>query len=130
MKQYELIYLISSNLPEEGLKSLQEKINSLIQEEGGFISDVNLTIKRKLFSPIKKNKEVLAVNLDFNFPPEKLEDLEKKLKLEKEILRYLILTKQIKKRMITPLKARKFIKPKAKVELKEIEKKLEEILGE
>jgi len=132
MRFYELTYLISPELSEEELKSLQEKINSLIQKEGGVLNEVNLPEKKDLSYPIKKNKTAYLTNLNFHFSSEKLENLEKKLKAEKKILRYLILVKPVPKVMVRgPIRPRKFIKPsKAKVELKEIEKKLEEILGE
>jgi len=65
---------------------------------------------------------------------EKLGSLEKELKSEKKILRYLILARpkiKIAKVRKRPTKVIPKIPVKEKkVELKEIEKKLEEILGE
>jgi len=132
MKLYELTYLISPGLSEEGLKSLGEKINSLIQKEGGVLNEVNLPIKKGLVYPIKKNKETFLASLNFYLEPGRLENLEKELKTEKKILRYLILAKKPPTKILVGGKPRKVIKPKpkVKVELKEIEKKLEEILGE
>ncbi len=82
MKSYELTYLISPELSAEELKSLQEKINSLIQKEGGLLTEVNLPKKKDLAYQIKKNKEAYLINLNFHFSPEKLKNLEKKLKAE------------------------------------------------
>jgi len=56
-----------------------------------------------------------------------LKSLEKELKQKEEILRYLILKKE---RKLTKEKKYFRQKPKEKVELEEIEKKLEEILEE
>jgi len=79
--------------------------------------------------------------LNFQLNPEKISALEKKLKSENQILRYLLLTKRpsrkvefIARRIVVP-KTEIIEKPKVseeekKVELKEIEKKLEEILNE
>jgi ribosomal protein S6 len=85
----------------------------------------DLSIERKTAYPIKKEEEVFLVSLDFNFSPEKIKDLEKKLKEENKILRYLILVKEKKEKP-----AEKETLKKKKVELKEIEKKLKEILEE
>ncbi|MFQ6049710.1 MAG: 30S ribosomal protein S6, partial [Candidatus Paceibacterales bacterium] len=132
MKLYELTYLISPQLSEKDLKDAQERMNSLIQEEGGILNEVNLPTKKRLAYPVKKEKEAFGATLSFNLKPEKLKNLVKNLKSEVQILRYLILTKpHIKeisgrgKRLAKKPKLRK-----KKVELKEIEKKLEEILGE
>ena len=92
---------------------------------------MNSPIKKRLFSPIKRRSQAYITTLNFHLEPEKLTNLEKKLKSENQILRYLILVKQLPKKVEIPTKIpKKVIRPKPKVELKEIEKKLEEILGE
>jgi len=146
MKFYELTYLISPQLSEEELKILGEKISSLIQKEGGVLNVISFPNKKNLFFPIKKQKEAFLSDLNFYLEAEKLGNLEKELKSEKKILRYLILTKKIpsaaqsrhflrrggilagKKVSEVKIKPKKLAEPK--VELKDIEKKLEEILGE
>ena len=134
MKLYELTYLISPEFSEEELKSLNEKINSLIQKEKGVLNEAKMPMKKKLAYPIKKQREAFLINLSFYFQAEKLGSLEKELKSEKKILRYLILAKpkiKIAKVRKRPTKVISKIPVKEKkVGLKEIEKKLEEILGE
>ena len=133
MKSYELTYLISPNLSEEELKIFQEKIASLIQNEEGTLQGVKNPVKRRLAYPIKKRGEAYLANLDFYLSPEKLEDLEKKLKAESKILRYLILVKEELKKIEVPKIISKVkipkVKKEKKVELEKIEEKLEEILG-
>jgi len=137
MKLYEIIYLISADLSEEELKACQEKITSLIQEEG-VLSEVGSSIRKTLAYPIKKKSTAFSATLSFQLEPERVESLEKKLKAESKILRYLILGKPktkppttFRKKMVggkPPTPRKKVVG--GKVELKEIEKKLEEILGE
>ena len=139
MKLYELTYLISFNLPEEEVKLLQEKINSFIVENQGALDRIENIIKKRLANPIKKEGAAYLATLNLYLNPEKLGDLEKKLKAENQVLHYLILNKKPQKMVETPRRMRPLIrtteqfktseKPK-KVEIKEIEKKLEEILGE
>ena len=135
MKVYKLTYLISPEVSEDDLKTLQEKINSLIQNEGGILDEVSTPTKKELAYPIKKQTMTYLVNLSFRSGPEGLENFEKKLKAEDKILRYSILIKphikislarSIKLPKKTEVSPKKPTKPKA--ELKEIEKKLEEIL--
>ena len=133
MKNYELTYLISPDFSEEEIKALQEKIVSQIQEIGGVLGEVSGSIKKILAHPIKRRISAFSATLSFQLPPEKLDLLHKRLKLESNILRYLILGKpaRVSARKKVPevtIKPKKLAKPK--VELKEIEKKLEEILGE
>ena len=131
MKTYELTYLISPEISEKDIEVLQEKIKSLIQEGKGSVSRVGRLTKKKLYYPIKNNEEAFLADLAFLLEPAKLAGLEKKLKVEKQIIRYLISIKPLpKKPKKIRVKPKKLLEPKVKVELKEIEKKLEEILGE
>ncbi len=151
MKNYELTYLISLDVSEEELKNLSEKIKSFVQEKG-VIKKTTEPSKIKLGYQIKKKGEAFLVTINFSFQPtadqpkngspEKIADLEKKLKEENKILRYMILNKDLSEKPIRPRR----ISPKAttkeldkslnkqskseKVELKEIDKKIEEILKE
>jgi len=138
MKNYELTYLISPDLSEEETKQFQEKVNSLIQTEGGQVSEVNLPIKKGLSSAKKDRGETYLISLSFQLNPEKVTLLEKKLKKEGDILRYLILSKPSAKPAIAFRKRVSGRKPaisgkksgEGKVELKEIDEKLKEIIGE
>jgi len=133
MKTYELDILISQDLSENELQSLEEKIRLLIENKGGLLININKTIK-KLAYPIKKKLEVCLLSLSFKLPPEKLLEVEKELKTEKNILRFFITYKKPLKEIPQilakkPVRKIKTPKPK-KVELEKIEQKLEEILNE
>ena len=132
MKIYELAYLISPEISESELKDFQEKINSLIQQEGGILNRTSSPTKKELAYPVKKKNEAFLTNLNFSLEPAKLESLEKKVRSEKKILRYLILTKPRTKKILVRTKKlpKKPIPKEKKVELKEIEKKLKEILDQ
>ena len=132
MQRYELTYLISDKIPEEEVKSLQNKITSLIQEEGGILNKENVFLKRKLAYPIKRQTQVYLTVSDFQLNPGKLADFEKKLKGIAQILRYLILIKKSPRpiKIASRIKKPKEVTEEKKVELKEIEQKLEEILNE
>ena len=137
MKDYELTYIISPDLSEQEIKSLSDKVSSFIKEEQGTIKKTTEPSKRKLGYPIKEKQEGFLVSSDFSLSPEQLSNLERKLKTENQILRYIIVIKEkIKEtppRIRTkPITAQPMVnKPKdEKVELKEIDKKIEEILKE
>jgi len=142
MKRYELTFLISPDLPEEEAKAFQQKINSQIQEEGGVLDEGNILLKRRLAYTIKKNTQAYMAVTTFQLNPDKLANFETKLKAENQIIRYLILVVR-KARRMAPRRVRPFtLKSKVtvtekvltpeekKAELKEIDKKLDEILNE
>jgi len=123
-------------VPEEEAKSFPEKVLLLIQEAEGIIENKSFPLRRKLAYPIKKQEDAYLAVMTFQLDPEKLAGFEKKLKAGGQIIRYLLLVKK----PIKVIKAirRKLISEKPlltqpqekKVELKEIEKKLEEILSD
>ena len=88
-------------------------------------------------SQIKKKSVAYLKNLDFQLEPEKIKEIKKEIESEKNILRFIFLSKALArtkpsiktspKTGLQPPLVQKEEKVK-KVELKEIEKKLEEIL--
>lgn len=138
MQLYQLDYLISPEISEQDAQALGEKIKSLIEKDQGLIVKTELLSNRVLSYEVKNFTEAFLAGLSFNLEPEKLEELKKTLESEKNILRYMVFKKKLlkeKPRMKKATRLSKEIKilktkPKQKVELKEIEKKLDEILGE
>lgn len=142
MKNYELTYLISTDVSEEELKNLSEKVKNFIQEEEGAIKKTTEPSKINFGYPIKEKGRGFLSILNFSLNPEKIANLEKRLKAENQILRHMILNKDLSEK---PIRQRR-INPKTttresdnsldkqseskKVELKEIDKKIEEILKE
>ena len=140
MKYYELTYLASPEISDENLSALKEKVAAFVQKKGEILGEVRPPAKRILGYPIKKRKSAFLATFNFSAPPDLVNDLKKMLDEEREILRYLIIIKREPAKAEAPPIPEKFKKeikkptvptrPKEKkVELEEIEKKLEEILG-
>jgi ribosomal protein S6 len=142
MKLYELTYLTSLDLQEDAVKSLQENITSFILEHQGTLDRIEDVVKKRLGEPTKNQTAVQMATLSFYANPEKVEELEKKIKSEPKIIHYIFLNKKLRKaepprRIRKPIvsadskgEEQKTADKSQKVEIKEIEKKLEEILGE
>ena len=109
MRYYELTCLGDINF-------IQEKIAPLIQEEGGILASVY--------------KKANTVTFCFQMEPENLTNLEKKIKSEGQISRFIILSKKPKRSQEAFPRTPWVEKPKRKAEIGEIEQKLEEILGQ
>jgi len=128
MKSYELTYIISPKLTESEAQKFSEEIIDWIKKEGGILSDTHNPLKRRLAYQIKKEAEGFLASLGFYFNPEKLVNLTEKVKSETKILRSLIITKELAKKTESPKMLE--TKKEEKVAIEDIEKKLEEILGE
>lgn len=141
MKFYELTYLLPSKFTEQEVNNFSAKIISFIQEKKGVLAE-NPSIKeglakRKLVLSIKKEGQGYLASLNFYLDPQEIKALKTKLSSENQVLRCLILAKKpFKERKVSKIlpqipKIKREIKPPLeKVDLKEIEKKLEEILEE
>lgn len=132
MKNYELTYLISPEISEEKVQLLIAKMNDAIRADNGTVSNTSGPSKIKLGYSIEKKTEAFLVSTHFSSDPDKIINLERALKEEKEFLRHVIIVKRTFKEK--PARLRKSIKPSApeteaeKVELREIDQKIEEIL--
>jgi ribosomal protein S6 len=130
MKYYELTYSVPSDLSEPEVKSIQEKINSSIQNKEGLLDSSTPPKKVNFSYPIKKNTQAYLISLSFYLKPERISELETEVKSEDKILRFLISNKKKLKAIKAPREplVKKPEKEK-KAELKDIEQKLDEILG-
>ena len=140
MRKYELACIINVELSETELATAIKKITGFVAEEEGKIEKEMATQKRGLKYPIRKKSESFLFSTDFLLNPEKLEHLTKKLKTEAQILRFMVLKK--KKKSEAPIRRRKKAVPlksekekthfaeKNKVDIMEIDKKIDEILSE
>lgn len=126
MKYYQLTYLISPELKKEEIEKVEKKIASFLKEESGILDKSDSPLMRSLFYPIKKFRKAFLGSCYFFLEPEKLNSLEKKLKAETNILRYLLTSEKPPKKIPS---FKKIEKPK-KVELEDLEKKLKEVLGQ
>ena len=144
MKNYYLSYLVSSEIGDDERTRFSQNIASLIQEQGGILEKQDILKEKRLGYAIKKQDRALLGFLFFSMEPQKLEILKNKLKKNEKILRFMLTLQKIKQAKPArdsfrrPVKS--FIKKPAagkglegkdalpKVELKEIEKKLDEIL--
>jgi len=106
---YQLTCLITSELNQAELEDFSKKINSLIQEKGEIIKEE--TAKRIiLVYPIQKKKGAFLCVFEIESEPEQINALKNDLEKEKNILRFIIIKKEIKKE--------KKIRRRKKVEIK------------
>lgn len=96
MSSYELVYIAVPELDEEGLTALVQKITALVQGLGGQVAQVESRGKRQLAYPIRKIREGYYYVAQLQIGVESLKELERSLKLNEQIVRYLIVHQESK----------------------------------
>lgn len=135
MREYDLTYLLDSSFEGNQLKQKKEEILSLIKELNGEIVEEKELEKRKLGYEIQQRKEALMGIVIFNMEQKKIKEFEQRMKKIEGVLRFLLMKKKRRKEKTQKPKTKivpaegKPAKEK-KVDLSQIDQKLEEILGE
>lgn len=93
MREYEMVFIVRSDLDEEAFNEVLEKVKGWISEPGGQVTKVDLWGKRRLAYPIRKQTEGQYVLMNMNMSPAIGSDLERNLRFLDAVIRYLILAK-------------------------------------
>lgn len=148
---YEIGYLLKSDLKDEEISFFLEKARNIVAEKKGLILAEGKVKKQILAYPIKKEQMAFFNWISCMVTPEAIKEIKKQLDKENTILRFLIIQTQretqkktpktkIKKQKIPagiknlmaaspePLSAEE--KKEIKIKEEEIDKKIEELLGE
>lgn len=91
MRKYEMMVIFKPNLSDEDLKIEEEKIKSFILDSGGEFESLLPWGKRKFAYPIKKMNEGIYNLFYFRMPQNKLNEFKTTLKLNDNVLRFMIL---------------------------------------
>lgn len=142
MTKYELSVILPGTLSEDLVKEAGVKIGETIKDLGGEIKRVDEASHKRLAYAIKKIRNGIYLNFYLEMNPAAVLDLEKKLKLISEVVRY-----QVSKPKRAPVqtKRRPIVKKETmtidggqesahgeakKMSMEDLDKKLDEILGE
>ncbi len=89
MKRYETIYIVNPNLDADSIKEVITKFSEQIKKLKGYIVKVNEWGKRRLAYEVKRFDKGYYVMLDFCGLPGVVKELERGLKLDDRVLKYL-----------------------------------------
>jgi small subunit ribosomal protein S6 len=90
VREYEIVYIFDSVLTEDQVNEKLEKYHEHITAQGGEITAVDHWGKRQLAYPIGKKTAGYYVVVQFTADPSALPELERTLKLDDDVVRYLI----------------------------------------
>lgn len=91
MRSYEMMLAINPQLEDEKLDSLLNKVKKVVKKAKGEVTKIDKWGKRKLAYEIKDFNEAIYVVLKFNADEKKISELERVMKLEERVIRYLLI---------------------------------------
>jgi small subunit ribosomal protein S6 len=89
--QYELTYVISGVVQQNQVDDIVRKINHLVESNGGDVLEVDEWGNQRLSYEIDRKRSGYYVNMYFKAPGSLIERLERELKINDDVLRYLTL---------------------------------------
>lgn len=90
MNAYEIVYIFDTTVSEEAVTEKLERFHEVVTRGGGEVTATDHWGARQLAYPIAKKTNGNYVVAQFSTNPEVLPEFERLLKLDEELLRYLI----------------------------------------
>lgn len=90
MREYELVYIFKSALAEDEVDRKLERFHAVLEDGESEITAVERWGKQQLSYPIRNETNGTYVVVQFAADPSPLAELERRLKLDEDLLRYLI----------------------------------------
>ncbi len=152
MEKYELLYLLPAKYTEEELKQMSEKINGIVTSAGGAVSETHQLGRRKLAYPIGNVRVGNYILSFFDAEQAAVAKLNEMLRLSADVLRFFVVQRdpavskipafveeeprrvraeeQPSFRPPQPPMQQQPLPPKEKINMADLDKKLDEILTE
>jgi small subunit ribosomal protein S6 len=89
MRDYELVLITVPQLEEEALATLIQRVTGWIAAGNGTVTGTNVWGRRNLAYAIRKLTEGIYVVLNFQLDPSSTRELDRNLRLDEQIIRYL-----------------------------------------
>lgn len=93
MNNYEGVFIVDPDLTADASKGVVTQIQELIQKNGGRVDGLQDWGKKRLAYKINKKQEGSYVLFNFQLDPKLARKLEQSLRLNDQIIRYLIVNK-------------------------------------
>lgn len=90
MRLYEVVYILDPALDESAVTAKLDKLNQLATSKGGEVTSVDHWGIRQLAYPVNKVNQGYYVVAQFHAAPDALPEFERIVKLDGEVLRYLL----------------------------------------
>lgn len=89
-RQYELVYVVSPDVTEDGVAELHSRIEEIVTQLSGSIENTDNWGRRRLAYEINRHREGIYVLQLINGPGEMVAELDRRLRVMDQLLRHLI----------------------------------------
>jgi len=89
MREYELTFIVRSDVEELDLNAVMDRVKGLISDNGGEITKLDLWGTRRLAYPIKNMRDGQYVFMLTKLPSRAIAEMDRSLQLMEEVIRYL-----------------------------------------
>ncbi|MDR1034392.1 MAG: 30S ribosomal protein S6 [Holosporales bacterium] len=89
MRFYETVFIVKQDASSSHVESVAQEIVEVIKEQGGEVTKTEFCGLRYLAYPIKKNRRGHYVLLNIVIEPTGIKEIERKLRLNEDIIRFL-----------------------------------------
>ncbi|MDG5789419.1 30S ribosomal protein S6 [Evansella sp. AB-P1] len=90
MRKYEIMYIVRPNLEEAATKEVVERFNTILTDNGAEVEKAEEKGKRRLAYEINDFKEGYYVLLNVNAPTEAIDEFNRLVRINDNILRHIV----------------------------------------
>ncbi|RJP46983.1 MAG: 30S ribosomal protein S6 [Anaerolineaceae bacterium] len=90
MRKYELVCILQPDLDETAFNGAVDKVKGWISEAGGTVDKVDVWGKRRLATPIRKQRDGQYVLLNITMPNKATAELERSLRFLEPVMRHML----------------------------------------
>ena len=94
MTKYEIMFIVKSNLEESALNNIVKEVQGLISDNGSKVIEFKDMGRKKLAYPINKEINGFYYLMNVEATREVIQEFDRKLRINENILRHLILKKE------------------------------------
>ena len=107
LNHYETMFIIAPTLGPDAYERLVETFKGIIEENGGKVHNTTKWGVRTLAYEVKKFKEGIYTIFDFEAPGDLIQELERRLRLNDSVLKYLTVKSERKDKLVKKGAARR-----------------------
>jgi small subunit ribosomal protein S6 len=90
MRDYELMYIVRPNIAEDEVAGATDKVDTMISNLGGSVSEKNPWGKRRLAYPIDKYEDGYYIVSKIKLDTSRTRDLEEQLRISDDVIRHIL----------------------------------------
>ena len=96
MNNYEVLFVIANALDDEKKEATTAMVQTIIGDNGGEVTRVDIIGTRRLAYPIEKKTEGYYVLVEFSAPAELPKELDRRLRISDDVVRHIIISREEK----------------------------------